>query len=89
MNMEYRNLSKSFQEAEWKKRETDGGNEPNWDTILEMSQQNSLCNNHILIKTFKKIYLTLLIFKNLYNKDTCLVSRVPIVHRIFTWSSEY
>jgi hypothetical protein len=33
VNMERWNLSKSFQEGEWGKRENNGRDEPNWGTI--------------------------------------------------------
>jgi hypothetical protein len=38
------------------------GDEPNWgvtDVYMEMLQRNSLCNYHILIKTFLKLKLPL------------------------------
>jgi hypothetical protein len=57
MNMAHWNLSKSFQEGEWEKREFNGGDEPNYGTIhvyMEMSQWNPLYNYHILIKKFFK-----------------------------------
>jgi hypothetical protein len=57
MKMGHQNLSKSFQEGVWEKREINGKNGPNWGTIyvyMEVSQRNTLYNYHILIKTFLK-----------------------------------
>jgi hypothetical protein len=51
--MEHWNLLKSFLEGEWKKKEYNGGDEPNKDTKYayeEISQQNPMYCYHILIK---------------------------------------